>query len=385
MPQDPRDIITPDAFELDQRLLNRPLASPTRRGVAMAIDLLVVSTLAASGGVLFILLVLLTWRMRKRQWKAGKWLSYLLYLLLALAIIPTILTLWATKEVSEGHVGDVWTLTKAGLCQDVDCLERHLPDLATLAEGDLLTQAERGELAREITDRFPEAEQAEARQSLEKALRLSAGSLTAPATTGLDAPVAEQAIESEAVPDAGLAPGEEQDIAAATEETPEQAMEELQQKLDKQRRQNRSLREQLEQEQQRSKGAFGFLVESLKELGLGFGWAAFYFTVFVAWFDGQTVGKKLTRCRVRQLDGTPLSLWDAFGRYGGYGAGIATGLLGFAQIYWDPNRQAIQDKISTTVVEDLRPQARLRARKWRKGEKGRWAALMENLRRPREV
>jgi hypothetical protein len=43
-------------------------------------------------------------------------------------------------------------------------------------------------------------------------------------------------------------------------------------------------------------------------------------------------------------------LLDCFGRYGGYGAGFATGLLGFLQIYWDPNRQAIQDKISATVV-----------------------------------
>ncbi len=41
---------------------------------------------------------------------------------------------------------------------------------------------------------------------------------------------------------------------------------------------------------------------------------------------------------------------DCFGRYGGYGAGFATGLLGFLQVYWDPNRQAIQDKISATVV-----------------------------------
>ena len=91
----------------------------------------------------------------------------------------------------------------------------------------------------------------------------------------------------------------------------------------------------------------------IDDLGLGFGWAAFYFTVFTAWFDGQTLGKKLLRNRVIQLDGTKLSLWDSFGRYGGYGAGFATGLLGFLQIFWDANRQAIQDKISATVVIDL--------------------------------
>ncbi len=91
----------------------------------------------------------------------------------------------------------------------------------------------------------------------------------------------------------------------------------------------------------------------IDELGLSFGWAAFYFSVFTAIWHGQTPGKRLLKIRVLQLDGTPLSLWDSFGRYGGYGAGLATGLLGFLQIYWDPNRQAIHDKISTTVVIDL--------------------------------
>jgi uncharacterized RDD family membrane protein YckC len=88
----------------------------------------------------------------------------------------------------------------------------------------------------------------------------------------------------------------------------------------------------------------------IADLGLGFGWAALYFTAFPAWWKGQTPGKKLMGIRVIQLDGTYMSAWDSFGRYGGYGAGFATGLLGFFQIYWDSNRQAIQDKISATVV-----------------------------------
>tara|TARA_R110000744_G_scaffold218481_1_gene337261 strand:+ start:11620 stop:12939 length:1320 start_codon:yes stop_codon:yes gene_type:complete len=97
---------------------------------------------------------------------------------------------------------------------------------------------------------------------------------------------------------------------------------------------------------------FAWLQGLVEDLGLGFGWAAFYFTMFTALWYGQTPGKRLFNIRVVQLDGTPLSIWDSFGRYGGYGAGIATGLLGFAQIYWDPNRQAIQDKISSTIVVD---------------------------------
>jgi hypothetical protein len=91
----------------------------------------------------------------------------------------------------------------------------------------------------------------------------------------------------------------------------------------------------------------------LEDLGLGFGWAAFYFSIFTAGLKGQTPGKKLLNIKVIKLDESELNLWDSFGRYGGYGAGFATGLLGFSQVYWDPNRQAIQDKISATLVIDL--------------------------------
>ncbi len=92
----------------------------------------------------------------------------------------------------------------------------------------------------------------------------------------------------------------------------------------------------------------------LTDLGLGFGWAALYFSVFVAWFNGQTIGKMLLRIQVVKIDGREISLWESFGRYGGYSAGLATGLTGFLQVLWDPNRQAIHDKISETVVIDLR-------------------------------
>ena len=42
-----------------------------------------------------------------------------------------------------------------------------------------------------------------------------------------------------------------------------------------------------------------------------------------------------------------------FSRYGGYVAGMATGMFGFAQVLWDDNRQALQDKVAHTVVVDL--------------------------------
>ncbi len=95
------------------------------------------------------------------------------------------------------------------------------------------------------------------------------------------------------------------------------------------------------------------LLEVFADLGSGFGWAALYFSAFTAWFGGQTVGKLLFRMRVVKIDGNMMSFWESLGRYGGYSAGLATGLLGFLQVIWDPNRQAIHDKISETVVIDL--------------------------------
>jgi len=89
------------------------------------------------------------------------------------------------------------------------------------------------------------------------------------------------------------------------------------------------------------------------DFGLSFGWAAIYFSVLTASWNGQTVGKKIMGIKVVRIDGEKIDLWESFGRYGGYGAGLATGLLGFMQIYWDANRQAIQDKISETLVVRL--------------------------------
>ena len=43
----------------------------------------------------------------------------------------------------------------------------------------------------------------------------------------------------------------------------------------------------------------------------------------------------------------------AFKRYGGYAAGVSTGMVGFLQVLWDSNRQALHDKAAHTVVIDL--------------------------------
>jgi hypothetical protein len=97
-------------------------------------------------------------------------------------------------------------------------------------------------------------------------------------------------------------------------------------------------------------GIFNWVRERLDDLGFGFGWAALYMTIFLSWWNGQTVGKRIMRVRVVRLDGEPITWWVAFERVGGYAAGFATGLLGFAQVWWDANRQGIHDRIVGTVV-----------------------------------
>jgi hypothetical protein len=97
-------------------------------------------------------------------------------------------------------------------------------------------------------------------------------------------------------------------------------------------------------------GFLGWLWNLIDDLGLGFGWGALYLTITHAWWKGKSVGKIALGIRVVMIDKRPLNWWLSFERAGGYAAGFATGLLGFAQIFWDPNRQAIHDKVSETIV-----------------------------------
>jgi hypothetical protein len=95
-------------------------------------------------------------------------------------------------------------------------------------------------------------------------------------------------------------------------------------------------------------------VAAWHRLGRSFGWAVAYFTLLPFWWQGRTVGKWLFGLRIVELTGKPLGLMTCFGRYGGYAAGLVTGGMGFLQVLWDANRQAVQDKLAHTVVVDLR-------------------------------
>lgn len=109
--------------------------------------------------------------------------------------------------------------------------------------------------------------------------------------------------------------------------------------------------EQAEAELEAGAGGFrGLLRDIWEQAGSAIGLWSVYFTMALTLTGGRTVGKKLMGLRVLRLDGVPLTWWSSFERAGGYVAGIATGTLGFVQVFWDSNRQCVHDKIVGTVV-----------------------------------
>lgn len=94
---------------------------------------------------------------------------------------------------------------------------------------------------------------------------------------------------------------------------------------------------------------------------IGVGAIALVFFTVTTWLGGgRSPGKWLLGIRVVRLDGTPLSIWNAFGRAGGYAASASMLGLGFLEAAWDPNRQAAHDCVAATVVvrEGRRRQSR---------------------------
>jgi uncharacterized RDD family membrane protein YckC len=74
--------------------------------------------------------------------------------------------------------------------------------------------------------------------------------------------------------------------------------------------------------------------------------------------NGQTVGKWAARTRAVSLTHERLTLWQSLERALGYGAAILEAGLGFAQFFWDKNRQCAQDRLAETIVVDVRKKAK---------------------------
>jgi hypothetical protein len=301
-----RQIVTPHAFAVADELIGQPLAKPLRRGIAMAIDGLIISGLA-SASLVFVLptMLYLCWNRFKAQKK-----NHLLLMVFATLCMLSTLT-WAPQlvqnestsaadlDLTPTAAAELANVSLALSTQDCDasCADQKTKNLALELQNSGVSIKQQKDLLDGILD-LTELKGTEKRALIEKYV------------------------------------AEPKAVAGAAETAPKETA--SYSVLDKLKNSDYSL--------------IKWVKGIMADFGLGFGWAMFYFTFFISWNNGQTIGKQLARIRVVQLDNQPLTLWASFSRQGGYGAGLATGLIGFAQILWDPNRQAIQDKVASTVV-----------------------------------
>jgi len=347
--EETRAILTPFAFKIDESLFGVSLAKPYKRALALLIDLLVIALLSdAPGELLSVVIAITLYRLGSKnkhqqdQHKGTKRRAFLRVLGVFIVFVTLIDVLpkgfsyfeqaprdvvnttkssdddgikitSMTSAIELTAIGyGIKSLTEESQCTDYDCWAKAL---GNFFNDDLLDD----ELSLTVQDIKKLLNRAVLKTNLNTQEK---NRLKAQLFTQYIANKADQVAINPIIPNTEI-----KKIAKQTKQ-PENATSEY--------------------------SIIAWIKGIINDLGLGFGWAAFYFTVLTALWGGQTLGKKIVGIKVLQLDGTPLTLWDSFGRYGGYGAGIATGLLGFIQIFWDANRQAIHDKISATVVIDVK-------------------------------
>lgn len=346
-----RQIVTPYAFHVSPDLFGTALARPLKRGIAIGIDALLISILSQSAGFLLAGVAAVTFfragnrlKLKKRFNMARLALRFIAATLLfvfALGIFNSM----GSKHAEDSQDQPTSTISGFDAIAVVANTTKYM-----LAANALAEKVEEGEcpniylcwqaLGNEATEALIKINlpHDDAMDMLEGFLEIAQQQLNEQEKEALLLQWQTQLSEATEQNDSNNIM---QDITPPVPEVnaPKEPVNQLEESTEK---------------QPSKTSIVAWLEGILEDLGLGFGWAAFYFSIFTAWWRGQTPGKKLLGIKVIKLDGKEPNLWESFGRYGGYGAGFATGLLGFLQIYWDPNRQAIQDKISETVVIDLR-------------------------------
>jgi len=393
--RDPRSIITPEAFEIDDSLLGTPLARPRQRLFAILLDILIIGVLTAftSGiglliwGSVAVFLLIAAFRGPGRR--MGQFTSVLFrgstgclgLLILVIVSLVGVASRLDTDELARSFVEAYDPSDFAGLPAVVelslaeDRSQAEEAALALLGSGAaqaLETPGDEGleELLATFVGDDPEFTDDPDAFVREMVARFRSGGVTPEE----EAPVSQESAEaldeirslSEAEVldryrqglEAGRTPQDDPVMALlqsrVLESVAADTLAELQsalgQELDRRRRSEDAL---VEAQAELGSGGAGFVAllrDIWDQAGSAVGLWSIYFTVTLTLFKGYTVGKRAMGIRVVRLDGEPMNWWHSFERAGGYVAGIATGLLGFVQVYWDPNRQCVHDKIVGTVV-----------------------------------
>lgn len=369
--RDPRTIVTPDAFEIDPALLGLPLAPPGRRFWAMAVDMAVVGTLTAVLSSVQLLLwtviglVLLRLALRGRGRPVGEAAGLVLRLAvgcLGLGILGIALLVFAVAPLSDGREGAVERRVASAL-ESAAAAGAGDDETVRALSGVDMADADGPEEAVALFETVLEGlEEAPLAASLKRRILVASVPPTAPWAGQADSLV-DVAMARSAAGDAGpggpdpeAEPDPFVDVSAAADtiEALSGEVADLRRALEAERSAREELAAELESGGSGAAALATLLRDVWEQLGSAIGLWSIYFTVLLTVWNGQTVGKRLLGIRVVGLDGSRIGWWHAFERAGGYVAGLATGLLGFAQVFWDPNRQCIHDKIVGTVVVDER-------------------------------
>jgi hypothetical protein len=345
--------ITPDFFSVARELIGLPLATPARRAVAMAIDGILVAILVQAGGVfLGLTAVFVLLRASRRSEKTG-YLRASVRLALrvsaAVVLFVVVLQAWDFGEEKIQKQRDAEPSRSAATTNaQTGDLNLNFPPgegmAAAASAAGLATADHPREVASYSRKLLESAKRAGAtdrqlRDARADLIRLLGDDSTADNVAALDSVLI--SVAGQAPVKAG-APLSQKDSLEAVIAGLRDDVQRLDERGD-------TLYAQLEKARER-RGLRTYLTGIFDDLGLGFGWAAVFFTAFLAMMHGQTPGKKLMGIRVIRLDGKPLGWWIAFERFGGYAASFSVGLLGFIQILWDRNRQGLHDKACETVV-----------------------------------
>lgn len=335
--KDPRQIITPYAFEVDSTLLGRSLASPSRRLLALLTDCATAAALTLLGGLILgiaaaLLFFILSLRGAKQNFlsKSGR---MVFAGIAAVIVFTTVLTNIGSEDDAPGP-NDASRQVASRVNWD-----KYLGQAASVMQSDSTNKAK--------------ALESIGKQLENEINRIQQDTIASPSppknASALLTSFASAYARHDSVTLDRLRPQVASIVAGSRLFDLQRKNRNLLRESTRLNAQNKQLKRQIE-----NPGLLAYVRRFANDMGLAFGWLGIYFILSMSWLDGQTPGKKLFGLKVVRLDGKPLGLWPAFERFGGYAAGLATGLLGFAQVYWDANRQAIHDKIAGTVVVDLR-------------------------------
>jgi uncharacterized RDD family membrane protein YckC len=75
-----------------------------------------------------------------------------------------------------------------------------------------------------------------------------------------------------------------------------------------------------------------------------------YFVLTTYFTNGQSIGKKILGIRIISIYHHRIGLWHCIERSLGYVASTLELGIGFFQVFWNPNRMTLHDKIGETMV-----------------------------------